>query len=200
VLGRDLTSLGYFRFITLSRQGETVVVSRTGYTGEKGVEVYLGADRIAAFWNELLQAGVKPAGLGARDTLRLEAGLPLYGHELSEEFTPVEAGMERYASKAGDFIGRAAVLRRLAEGPARRLCGFRTGGRQSARAGNTITVSGREAGLVTSGTYGPTVQCAIGYAYVATPQATPGTRVTIDTGRAPLDAELVKMPLYSAVK
>lgn len=200
LLGHDLTTLGYFRFVSLTRQGETIVVSRTGYTGEKGVEVYLGADRIAAFWDELVRAGVKPAGLGSRDTLRLEAGLPLYGHELSESITPVEAGMERYASKAEEFIGRAAVTQRLAEGAARRLCGFRTGGRQSARAGHPLTVNGQEAGLVTSGTYSPTLQCAIGFASVATPYATPGTRVMIETGRSPLDAELVRMPLYSAVK
>ncbi len=200
VLNRDLTELGYFRFISLTRNGESIVVSRTGYTGEKGVEVYLGADRIAAFWAELLRVGVKPAGLGARDTLRLEAGLPLYGHELSEAVTPVEAGMERYASKAEDFIGRAAVTRRLAAGAARRLCGFRTGGRQAARAGNTLMADGRAAGIVTSGTYAPTLQCAIGFAYAAAPLATPGARVTIETGRAPLEAELVRMPLYSAVK
>jgi aminomethyltransferase len=200
LLGRDLASLGYFRFVSLPYRGQTLVVSRTGYTGEKGVEVYLDADRIVAFWNDLLQAGAKPAGLGARDTLRLEAGLPLYGHELSEALTPVEAGLERYASKAEDFIGRAAVTRRLAEGAAQRLSGFRTGGRQAARAGHRVMANGREAGLVTSGTYGPTLQCAIGYAYVATPLSAPGTKITIDTGRASLEAELVKMPLYSAVK
>jgi len=200
VLGRDLTALPYFRFVEFTRQGDPLTVSRTGYTGEKGVEIYAAADRIVALWDELLAAGVKPAGLGARDTLRLEAGLPLYGHELGEDITPVEAGMDRYASKRDAFVGREAVTRRLATGPAKRLCGFRTAGRQAARAGNRLLLHGQDAGLVTSGSFSPTLQCAIGFAYVATPHATTGTRVTIDTGRTALEAELVRMPLYSAVK
>jgi aminomethyltransferase len=200
VLGRDLTTLPYFRFVEFSRKGEHLTVSRTGYTGEKGVEIYVPADGIVSLWNELLAAGVKPAGLGARDTLRLEAGLPLYGHELGEEVTPVEAGMERYASKSDAFIGREAVTQRRAAGPAKRLCGFRTAGRQSARAGHRVQVAGQDAGLVTSGSFSPTLQCAIGFAYVATPHTAPGTQITIDTGRATLEAELVRMPLYSAVK
>lgn len=200
LLGRDLTALPYFRFVEFSRGNDRLVVSRTGYTGEKGVEIYAAADRIGPLWDELLAAGVKPAGLGARDTLRLEAGLPLYGHELDEKVTPVEAGMERYASKAEAFIGREAVARCLATGPAKRLCGFRTAGRQAARAGHRVMVAGQDTGLVTSGSFSPTLQCAIGFAYVATPYAAPGTRVTIDTGRAALEAEIVRMPLYSAVK
>ncbi|MEI6210135.1 MAG: glycine cleavage system aminomethyltransferase GcvT [bacterium] len=200
VLGRDLTTLSYFRFVEFMRQGDPITVSRTGYTGEKGVEIYASAERIVPLWDELLAAGVKPAGLGARDTLRLEAGLPLYGHELGEDVTPVEAGMERYAAKDERFLGREAMLRRLAAGPVKRLCGFRTEGRQAARAGHRVLVSGQEAGLVTSGSFAPTLQCAIGFAYVTPPHAVPGTRVTIDTGRAMLAAEIVRMPLYSAVK
>ncbi len=200
VLGRDLTMLPYFRFVEFTRGKDRLLVSRTGYTGEKGVEIYATADRIGPLWDDLLAAGVKPAGLGARDTLRLEAGLPLYGHELGEDVTPVEAGMERYAAKSEPFVGREAVLRRLAAGPAKRLCGFKTTGRQAARAGHRVLVAGQEAGVVTSGSFSPTLQCAIGFAYVATPHAPLGTRVTIDTGRAALDAELVQMPLYSAVK
>ena len=197
LLGRDVTTLAYFRFITLTHQGMPMIVSRTGYTGEKGVELYVDAGCVGNLWDDLLAAGVKPAGLGARDTLRLEAGLPLYGHELSEELTPVEAGMERYAAKSEPFVGREALQRRLAEGPARRLCGFRVAGRQAARAGHRVLAAGQDAGIVTSGSFSPTLQCAIGFAYVATPAAIPGHRVTIDTGRTPLEAELVKMPLYS---
>ncbi len=198
--GRDLAALPYFRFVSFTRDGDRITVSRTGYTGEKGVEIYCAADRVGPLWDALLAAGVKPAGLGARDTLRLEAGLPLYGHELSEDVTPVEAGMERYASKTEPFVGQDAVRRRLAQGPAQRLCGFRTGGRQAARAGHRVMAGGQEAGVVTSGSYSPTLQCAIGFAYVAAPHAAPGTRVTIDTGRAALEAEIVRMPLYHAVK
>ena len=200
VFGCDLSALSYFRFVDCTYHGDRLTISRTGYTGEKGVEIYLPAERIVPLWDELLAAGVKPAGLGARDTLRLEAGLPLYGHELGEDVTPVEAGMERYAAKDEPFFGREAVQRHLAAGPAKRLCGFRTAGRQAARAGHRVLVGGQEVGLVTSGSFAPTLQCAIGFAYVAAPYATIGTRVTIDTGRALLDAEIVRMPLYSAVK
>lgn len=198
LLDHDLTRLPYFRFTTFVRHGDTVIASRTGYTGEPGIEVYVSADRIGPLWDEFLAAGVKPAGLGARDTLRLEAGLPLYGHELSEDVTPVEAGLERYAAKSEAFIGRRAVVQRLAAGPASRLCGFRTSGRQAGRTGHRVLVAGREAGHVTSGSFSPTLQCAIGFAYVATPHAAPGTRVTLDTGRTALDAELVRMPLYTS--
>lgn len=194
--GMDARDLGYFRFRRFPYAGRDVWASRTGYTGEKGVELYVDARDAGNLWDALLTAGVWPAGLGARDTLRLEAGLPLYGHELSEDITPVEAGMERYASKAEEFIGRAAVLRRRGEGPRRRLTGFRIAGRQSARHGNIVRAGGAEVGLVTSGSFAPTLQCSIGFAYIDTEMARPGTPVQVDTGRTILEAELAAMPLY----
>lgn len=198
VLGVDVSSLGYFKFKTFEWGGEAIV-SRTGYTGEKGVELYVDASRIVEVWDRFLNAGVKPAGLGARDTLRLEAGLPLYGHELSEEVTPVEAAMVRYAAKGGLFVGCEAVQKQREAGPARVLAGFKVGGRQSARAGQTVMAEGRSVGTVTSGSFSPTLQYVIGYAYVEHALATPGTRVQVDTGRTLLDAEIVKMPFYKAV-
>jgi aminomethyltransferase len=193
-----ISALRYFRFARAAFQGHDVIVSRTGYTGEKGVELYVGAGHIVALWDALLMAGVKPAGLGARDTLRLEAGLPLYGHELSEHVTPVEAGMERYAAKKEPFMGRDAVRRRLAAGPRVRLCGFRVAGRQSARAGNKVLAEGREIGYVTSGSFSPTLQCGIGLAYVETARARPGSRLAVDTGRSQLEGEVVGVPFYRA--
>ena len=181
-------------------QKREIVVSRTGYTGEKGVELYVGTDGIVALWEAFLKAGMKPAGLGARDTLRLEASLPLYGHELSEMVTPVEAGMERYAAKNEAFCGGEAVRRRLAQGPQVRLCGFRVEGRQSARAGNKVFANGQEIGRVTSGSFSPTLQKVIGFAYIASACTYPGNRVTVDTGRNLLEAELVRIPFYKAVK
>jgi aminomethyltransferase len=200
VLGADLAALGYFRFTTASFAGREVIVSRTGYTGEKGAELYIAADRIVPLWEAFLKAGVKPAGLGARDTLRLEAGLPLYGHELSEAVTPVEAGMERYAAKADAFVGKARVLQLLAQGPRKRLCGFRIEGRQTARAGSRVLADGVEIGQVTSGSFSPTLQVAIGLAYVEPARARPGAKVSVDIGRAQLEAELVEIPFYKALK
>lgn len=197
VLGVDPSTLGYFRFRTFDFGGEAIV-SRTGYTGEKGVELYVDAGRIVELWDRFLAAGVKPAGLGARDTLRLEAGLPLYGHELSEEVTPVEAGMERYLTKTSPYIGAAAVRQRREQGPAKRLTGFRVEGRQSARAGQTVLVNDRPVGIVTSGSFAPTLQAVVGFAYVETALALPGTRVQVDTGRARLDAVLSPPPFYKA--
>jgi aminomethyltransferase len=196
--GLDARDLGYFRFRRFLYAGREAWASRTGYTGEKGVEFYVDARDAGDLWDALLAAGVTPAGLGARDTLRLEAGLPLYGHELSEEITPVEAGMERYAAKAEDFIGRAALLRRWLEGPRRRLTGFRIAGRQSARHGNIVRAGGAEAGCVTSGSFAPTLQCSIGFAFINTEMARPGTPVQVDTGRTTLEAELAAMPLYKS--
>lgn len=198
VLGVEAASLAYFRFKTFDFGGEALV-SRTGYTGEKGVELYVDAARIMELWDRLVAAGVKPAGLGARDTLRLEAGLPLYGHELSEAVTPVEAAMDRYASKQEAYIGSEAVKRRRAEGPRQVLAGFRIGGRQSARAGQAVMAGGRQAGTVTSGSFSPTLQQVIGFAYVEPSLAAPGSRVQVDTGRNLLDAEIVKTPFYRAV-
>jgi aminomethyltransferase len=193
-----ISALRYFRFTKAVFRGGDVIVSRTGYTGEKGVELYIDAAYIVALWEAFLKAGVKPAGLGARDTLRLEAGLPLYGHELSEEVTPVEAGMERYAAKAETFVGRDAIRQRLAAGPRVRLCGFRVAGRQSARAGNKVLAEGREIGYVTSGSFSPTLQYGIGLAYVETAWARLGSRLTVDTGRSKLDGECVAIPFYRA--
>jgi aminomethyltransferase len=196
VLGYDAGSLRYFRFGKAVFRGQEVMISRTGYTGEKGVELYLDAGHVTALWEAFRNAGVSPAGLGARDTLRIEAGLPLYGHELSEAVTPAEAGMERYAAKPEPFIGREAVRERLAAGPTVRLCGFRVAGRQSARAGNKVLAPDGEIGYVTSGSFSPTLQCGIGMAYVRTGWVRPGCRVAIDTGRAPLEAEIRPYPFY----
>jgi aminomethyltransferase len=198
VLSIDANSLRYFRFIECQRLGDPLVVSRTGYTGERGVEIYASVPRIQELWNAFLDAGVLPAGLGARDTLRLEAGLPLYGHELNESLTPIEAGMDRYAAKPEPFIGKDALAKRQAAGPSMRLCGFRIEGRQSARAGHRVMKNNAAIGEVTSGSFSPTLQCAIGFAYVTSRDAVPGHRVGIDTGRNLLDAELVNIPVYKS--
>lgn len=195
VLGIDASPLRYFHFSTFDLGGEAIM-SRTGYTGEPGVELYIPAPVIDYVWRKFLADGVTPAGLGARDTLRLEAGLPLYGHELSENVTPVEAGLLRYASKSTPFIGREAVMRRADEGPRTRLIGFRIEGRQSARADHAVLVNNRHVGHVTSGSFSPTLHCVIGFAYIEPAAAVVGRHVQINTGRALLEAELVATPFY----
>jgi aminomethyltransferase len=176
--------------------GGTVTVSRSGYTGEDGFELYLPAEHVAAAWRELLRLGVKPAGLGARDTLRLEAGLPLYGHELTEQITPVEAAMERYASKPSAFIGAEAVRARQSRGAAIRRVGLRTGGRQTARSGNPVLAGSNRVGWVTSGSFAPTLGCSIALAFVETEALRSCARFAIDSGRKVLEADVTPLPFY----
>ena len=196
VLGVELSPLAYFSFHSVDYRGRPLIVSRTGYTGETGYEVYGDAEAIVALWEACLAAGVKPAGLGARDTLRLEAGLPLYGHELSEELTPVEADMTRYAAKAEPFIGRDTVRQKQAGGTPVRRAGFRLSGRQAARNGYRVLISGTDAGWVTSGSFAPTLGYSIGMAYVQPVRTEPGTKIEVDTARARLDGEIVSLPFY----
>ena len=198
VCGVEVESLGYFRFRTFECGGEAIV-SRTGYTGEKGVELYVESTRMVELWQQFLAAGVKPAGLGARDTLRLEAGLPLYGHELSAAITPVEAAMMRYVTKTTPYTGREAVRQHQAQGPSTILVGFKIEGRQAARAGQAVVFNGQPVGVVTSGSFGPTLQVVVGFASVAPACSAVGTRLQVDTGRTLLEAVIVKPPFYKAV-
>lgn len=196
VIGTALDGLRFFRLIDVTFRGKPLTVSRTGYTGERGYELYADTDTIRRLWNELLAAGVHPAGLGARDTLRLEAGLPLYGHELTEDISPLQANLGRFAAKEAEFIGRAALVRERRDGVARRLTGFRLADRQAARAGCRILSDGVDVGWVTSGSYAPTVGCAIGMAYVRTDVADSNRPWTMDIGRKRLAAEPATLPFY----
>ncbi len=190
----DAGSLARFRWMRIRAAGADWVVSRTGYTGEDGVEIYATPAAIGSAWDALLDAGVKPCGLGARDTLRLEAGLPLYGHELSRAVSPAEAGLMRHCRKSEPFIGRQALLRR-AEALQQRLAPFVMGGRQTARAGQPVrTAAGEEAGRVTSGAFAPTLGRAVGFALVRPDLATPGTSWHVDNGRSLLPATATKLP------
>ena len=197
LLGMNLSMMKYFSFLTFPVAGATGIVSRTGYTGEHGYEIYAPVSGILAFWERLLTWGVKPAGLGARDTLRLEAGLPLYGHELSAGVSPAEAGMLRYAAKNEAFIGRAALAARETAGEKSRLVGFKIAGRQSARNGNRVLdATGALVGQVTSGSFAPTLGHAIGCAYVRPDLAVPGTALMIDLGAKKIEARVAPMPFY----
>lgn len=175
-------------------------VSRTGYTGEDGFELSVPADQVDELARRLLEEPeVAPVGLGARDSLRLEAGHCLYGHDIDQTTDPVEASLGLLIGKrrreAGDFPGAARILKALAEGPARRRVGFRLAGRQIAREGAAVLApDGRDIGRVTSGGFGPTVGGPIAMGYVETAFAAPGTAVQLVVRDAPQAAEVVKLP------
>ncbi len=195
--GAPLPDLGYFRFAELELAGRPCVVSRTGYTGEWGYELYFDAEAAAGFWKRLTgPGGAPPAGLGARDTLRLEMGYPLYGHELSAARTPVAAAGGAFISLGKDFTGRAAVERDLQAGPAQRLVGLRLATRRAARPPAAVRSGGRRVGVVTSGSFAPSLGTAVALAYVAAAVARPGTRLSVDAGAAQAEAEVVALPFY----
>ena len=167
-------------------------VCGTGYTGEDGAELLFEPSRAPAVWDALLAAGATPAGLGARDTLRLEACYCLYGNDLSEEGGPIEAGLGWCCREETDFIGAGAVARVRAAGPARRLVAFTIEGAGIARQGNPVAGGGE----VTSGTFSPCLQRGIGMAYVPAERAHPGERHEIDVRGTPRTAVIQAKPIY----
>ena len=167
-ISAEAAAVPRFKVIEAGILGVDCTVAGTGYTGEDGVEIAVPTEGADALWNALSEAGAVPAGLGARDTLRLEAGLPLHGHEISPTITPLEAGRGWVVAWGkGDFRGRAALERQREEGPTRRLRGIRLEGRRPARDGSVVSdPSGRMIGTVTSGNYSPTLECAVALALV----------------------------------
>jgi aminomethyltransferase len=187
-------------------RGLPMVVSRTGYTGEDGFEIFVEPEFADDLWSGLLETGAEdglvPAGLGARDTLRLEAGMALYGHEIDATTTPFEAALEWTVKlDKGEFMGRSALLaQRNSGGPHRRLVGFEIGGRGIAREGAAVWVGGEPVGKVTSGTWSPTFEKALGLAYVPLEMATPGTELEIEVRGKRLPAVVVTLPFYRRPK
>jgi aminomethyltransferase len=175
------------------RLGE-LVVAGTGYTGEDGVEIHVPAAEAPALWQRLLDAGVEPAGLGARDTLRLEAGLPLHGHELGAGITPLQAGLGWVVGwDKPNFRGRAPLAGERDEGISRRLRGLAVEGRRPPREGSRVLRNGEEIGAVTSGNFSPMLGHGIALAFVP-PDVQPGDRVSVDVRGQLLDAEVVALP------
>ncbi len=185
--------------------GRQAFCARTGYTGEDGFELFLRVEDLESVWKELLQTGrkfgIQPIGLGARDTLRLEAGLPLGGMDLDERTTPLEAGLEWTVSwEKGPFIGRQALERQRAEGPRRLLVGFKLKGPGIPRHGYPIFYRGRPTGQVTSGTLVPSYGTAIGMGTVEPPAAPPGTEVEVEVRNQKCLADIVALPFYRRKK
>ena len=178
--------------------GAACLVAGTGYTGEDGVECAVPAEVATAFWEAVLGGGVAPAGLGARDTLRLEAGLPLHGHELGPGITPLQAGLGWVVGwSKGDFTGRAALEEERANGPARRLRGFVADGRQPLRDGSPLCEGPERVGILTSGNYSPMRERGIGLGFVdADARLLDGDAVTVVQRGRDLPAHLVRPPLW----
>ena len=197
----DVTRIGYYRFAQGRVAGVSTLISRTGYTGEDGFELYLGAADTERLWHALLEAGrpdgAAPIGLGARDTLRLEMRYALYGNDIDDTTNPLEAGLGWVVKLAkGDFIGREAIERVRAAGPARRLVGLEMTERAVARHGYPVVKDGAPIGVVTSGSYGPSVDRSIAMAYVASAHAAIGTGLGVEIRGQARSARVVKTPFH----
>lgn len=185
------------RVATCTWQTATCVVAGTGYTGESGVEIAVPVEAARSLWDALLEAGILPAGLGARDTLRLEAGYPLHGHELGPGITPLQAGLSWVVAwDKGHFPGRDALVAERDRGPARLLRGIATEGRRPPRADCDVLVAGRRVGTTTSGNFSPVLGHGIALALIE-PQLGTGTDVTIDVRGAALPGRLVDLPFVA---
>ncbi len=191
----DVGALRRFRFAESELGGLPVTVSRTGYTGSDGFELYLAGAGAVELWKMLCDRGAVPCGLGARDTLRLEAALPLYGHELDDTTSPLEAGLARFVKlDEGGFLGAEAIRERAAKGPTRQLVGFEMVGRGIARADYPIALEGRPVGVVTSGAPSPTLGKSIGLGYVPPSLAGLGSRFDVMVRDRPIEAQVVETP------
>jgi aminomethyltransferase len=201
----DLSSLGYYRSMTGTVAGIDCLLARTGYTGEDGFELFCDARRAPRLWDAVLEAGggfgLKPCGLGSRDTLRLEAGMPLYGNELGRDVNPYEANLGRVVKlDKGEFVGRAALASVQQSGPARKLVGLVMRDNAIARHGYPVRVDGTDAGVVTSGTASPTLGEPIAMAYLPVEAAAVGRELEVVVRERPYRAEQVKLPFYKRPK
>ena len=193
----DLRDLGYFQVTRAAVCGRQCILSRTGYTGELGYEIYAPGETISDIFDEILADGrVKPAGLGARDSLRLEMCYPLHGQDIHDQVNPLEADLGSFLESRHEYIGSAALARIAETGPARKLIAFTTRGRRRARPGDEIRHAGQASGTVTSAAFAPSLDVSIGMGYVASRLAEPGTAVTIAGARAEIPAVVADKPIY----
>lgn len=201
----DLSSIGYYRFTTGKVDGVDAIISRTGYTGEDGFEVYAAPQFAEQLWTKMLdmggfgsEKGILPCGLAARNTLRLESAMSLYGHELSDDITPFEAnlGWITKLNKKEDFIGREALARQKTEGIRKKLCGFEMKEPGIARDGYDVFIDNEMVGNVTSGSPAPYLKKNIGLAFLPIEFANIGQKIRIDVRGKRLEAEVVPTPFY----
>jgi len=196
-----LAPIKYYRFGTGNVDGAPAIVSRTGYTGEDGFEIYVAPEHGPRIMKKLIDAGAVPCGLGARDTLRLEAKMALYGNDIDHSTTPIEADLGWIVkTEKGDFMGRDVLEREKAEGPRRKLVGFEMIDRGIGRHGYPIVDGGQEIGVVTSGTHSPTLKKAIGLAYLPLDKSAPGTEFQVLIRGKETRARVVPTPFYKRPK
>jgi len=196
--GTEIAAIPYFKFTRLHLLGVEAIVSRTGYTGELGYEIFLPAEKGVQLWRLLLaDERVKPAGLGARDLLRLEMGYSLYGSDIDEQITPLEAGLAAFVNFNKDFIGRDALLKQQSEGMDRIKAAFRVASRRSPRHHYEICFEGASAGHVTSGAFSPMLGCGIGLGFVKPEAAVIGAPLTIRHENVSMEATVCDLPFYT---
>jgi aminomethyltransferase len=193
----DLKKLGHHKIAKSLISNIESLISRTGYTGEDGFELFFDRSKAEAIWNKLVGLGAFPCGLGARDTLRLEAGMPLYGHEYNEGITPLETGFS-FAVKLdkGDFIGRDSLVVHKEEGTSKRLVGIKLNETGIPRQGQKIFKDGKMIGYITSGTMSPTLKVPIGMGYVRSEYSDIGSAFDVDIRGKHIKAEVAKLPFY----
>ena len=198
----DVSGLSYYEFVpNAGIAGADVLLSRTGYTGEDGFEIYCHPAEVTKIWEVLLAAGkefgLQPAGLGCRDTLRFEAAMPLYGHELSADITPLEAGLGKFvAFDKADFNGKQALLEQRETGTGRKLIGFAMTERGVARAGYPVLHEGSVVGMVTSGSVAPSLGQNLGMALVDRKLGSAGTEIAVEIREKPVAAKIIARPFY----
>jgi aminomethyltransferase len=201
----DLSAIKYYWFTDGEVCGTPARIAHTGYTGEDGFEIYVAPAEAERIWNEVMQAGavfgIKPAGLGARNTLRLESKMALYGHEIDASITPLEADLAWIVKfEKGDFVGREALVKQKESGVQRKLVGFQMCGRGIGRDGYEVYFDGAPAGWVTSGGPAPTLNRNIGLCYLPTAHAIPGKTIQVMVRNQPVDAITVDTPFYKRAK
>ena len=199
--GADLGSIRYYSFVETEVDGVRCILSRTGYTGEDGFEIYAPSEATARLWDAMLGAGAPsglvPIGLGARDTLRLEASMALYGNDIDDTTTALEANLGWIVKmKKGDFIGRDSLVRQQEAGLTRKLIGFEVEGRAIARHGYPVLQDGRPVGTVTSGTFAPFLEKSIGMTYLPAGMCEAGTRFEVGIRNRTAAAVVVPTPFY----
>ena len=194
--GPGIRKLKYYTFGYFDLLGERIIISRTGYTGELGYELYMPASKVALLWDRLLEDDrVKPVGLGARDTLRLEMCYSLYGQDINRNTTPVEAGLGNFIDWDKEFTGRQALLEEKNSGSGMRMIYFMAQSRRCPRHNYRIKYAGRDVGAVTSGSFSPSLGCGIGMGY-ADREIAPGETVALGDGSVSIDAEVTLKPFY----
>ena len=197
LLGLPLDEIPFYNFKTFAIDGEDVIISRTGYTGEDGFEVYGSHDFTRKMWDMLMEAGVTPCGLGCRDTLRFEVGLPLYGHELTADITPIEASLSMFARlEKPEFIGKEALVKQKEEGVTRRIVGVELEGKAVPRQGYPVEVNGEVIGEVTTGYNSISTGKSVAMAMVKKEYAKLGTPVEIRIRKKTFPGVVVKKRFY----